>query len=523
MKGTLTTAGVRKLRPKGRTYEVTCSRLPGFVVRVLPSGRKVFLVRHLVDGRDTRVRIGPWSEALTVDEARQQALAILNDAAEPMAESAPVVRGPGSGAGRRTAPARRDAPKDMPRARERLGPDLSQRGDGTTIRELCERYEREFMPVYLKKSTATNYRRLIRDHIIPTFGDRHFESVRRREAKAMHTRLSDRPGLADYVLCVLGSLYTRIINDWELSEMRNPTAGIRRFGSRKVERFLTPEERRRVDEVFESAQSIPRGRPGHVEPFSVWAIKLLMLTGLRRDEILTLAWPMVDWQHACFHLPDTKTGQRSVLISDEVIALLREIQEGTGHPTRGLVVRGRRGTKLSAINQTWARIRDEAGIPDVRLHDLRHSFASDALMAGVPLAIVGEMLGHKQPNTTKRYAHLANNVVRDALVTATARIVSATQPRTVESRRARPRKPDFKPLRDAQWAQIAPLVDATRPRGGSPVDLRGVVDGIRWKIQRGARWRDLPEEYGTPTTCWRWHKRWSESGVWEQVLAKIAG
>ena len=127
-----------------------------------------------------------------------------------------------------------------------------------------------------------------------------------------------------------------------------------------------------------------------------------MLTGLRRDEILTLTWPMVDWQHACFHLPDTKTGQRSVAISGEVVALLREIHDATGNPRSGLVVRGSRGTKLSWINETWDRVRKAVGIPDVRLHDLRHSFASDALMAGVPLAIVGEMLGHKQPTTTQR-------------------------------------------------------------------------------------------------------------------------
>ena len=320
-------------------------------------------------------------------------------------------------------------------------------------------------------------------------------------------------GLADYVICVLGSLYTRIIDDWELSDMRNPVTGIKRFGSRRVERFLSPEERRAVEDVLDRRQKVLHGHPGHIEPFSVWAIKLLILTGLRRDEVLSLKWPMVDWQHSCFHLPDTKTGQRSVIVSGEVIRLLREIHDATGNPKRGIVVRGRRGTKLMSLNVTWKAVREEAGIPDVRLHDLRHSFASDALMAGVPLAIVGEMLGHKQAKTTMRYAHLANSVVRDALETTTSRILSATD----GSQRGGEEGAPFVPMSDAQWAQVAKIIEADRPRGGSPVDLRNIVDGIRWKLERGARWSDIPSHLGARTTATRWYKRWVASGAWEQV------
>ena len=161
------------------------------------------------------------------------------------------------------------------------------------------------------------------------------------------------------------------------------------------------------------------------------------------------------------------------------------------------MVRSRTGRKLSGLNQTWQNIREAVGIPDVRLHDLRHSFASDALMGGVPLAIVGEMLGHRQPSTTKRYAHLANRVVREALEHTAGLIVAATN-----TARALPVAP-FEPLRDVQWAAIVTLVDVDRPRNGKPVELRQVVDGIRWVHHTQGHWQDIPASYAASTTCWR--------------------
>ena len=102
-------------------------------------------------------------------------------------------------------------------------------------------------------------------------------------------------------------------------------------------------------------------------------------------------------------------------VPSHVMTLLRRIHDHTGNRKDSVVVRSRTGRKLSGLNLTWKNIREAVGIPDVRLHDFRHSFASDALMSGVPLALVGEMLGHHQPSTTKRYAHLASRVVREAL------------------------------------------------------------------------------------------------------------
>ena len=507
----LTTAQVRELKPRDKMYEVTCAAVAGFVVRVLPSGKKVFLVRRQVDGKYRREKIGPLGPSLGVDEARRRALLMLAGDAHDEVNAEPAVRRSEPAPARSRSVARRSAPPPVRQVEPVKPPEPAR----LTVRDLAERYTREFIDVYLKDSSAFNYRRHLELDILPVLGDRDFESITRADAQALHARLRKTPGSANYVLCILGSLYTRIIDDWELSDMRHPTAGVKRFKINTRERFLTPEERQRIQDATEAGLRTPSGRKGHLEPRGVWALQLLALTGLRRSEICDLTWPMVDWQHACLRLPDTKTGHRIVHISTQVVALLRHIHDQTGSPRRGRVVGSRTGERLVSINRTWATLRKAIDIPDVRLHDLRHSFASDALMGGVPLAVVGEMLGHRQPNTTKRYAHLANSVVRDAVEFTATRIVAAGH--TVNS----PSSTPFAPLRDDQWARIAPLVDAHRPRGGKPVELRRIVDGIRWVLHSKARWRDMPAIYGKSTTCWRWYNRWCEDGTWPTVEATI--
>jgi integrase/transposase len=494
----LTTATVRELKPRDKMYEVTCAAMPGFVVRVLPTGKKVFLVRHQIDGQWRREKIGLMGPSLGVDEARRRAVLMM-------------------GVGERSEPTVQPAAgHNAPRSKRRVEHVKQVESRRLTVRELADRFVREYVDVYLKAGTAINYRKHLADHILPVLGDRDFESVTSSDVQALHASLKHKKASANYVVCVVGSLYTRIIDEWKLSTMHNPNHKIRLFKMKKRERFLTPEERQHVEETLLRGLQIPPGRKGHLDRMGVWALQLLSLTGLRRDEILTLTWPMVNWQHGCLNLPDTKTGQRDVPIPSHVMTLLKRIHDHTGNRKDGLVVRSRTGRKLSGLNLTWKNIREAVGIPDVRLHDLRHSFASDALMGGVPLAIVGEMLGHRQPSTTKRYAHLANRVVREALEHTAGIIVAATS-----TPRALPVAP-FEPLRDVQWAAIVTLVDGDRPRGGKPVDLRQVVDGIRWVLHTQAHWSDIPASYASSTTCWRWYKRWCADGTWPKVEALLA-
>jgi integrase/transposase len=504
----ITAAFVRECKPRATMYEVTCDALPGFILRVLPTGKKVALVRYRVDGKDHRVKIGLLGPALPIEEARRRAALMLADVA--IDESADEPAGP---------------PAAVRRARlKQVEPEKSQ---VVPLRELAERFVRTYVDVYLKPGTAERYRHQLKTIIlpgladkekkIPPLGDRDFRTIKRADVQELHGQMKDRPGAANNMVMVFASLYARIIEDWEIApDMRNPAHGCMLYPMPKRERFLTPEERQRLHAVVQAGLKIPAGRRGNIKIQSVWALELLALTGRRRDELLTLTWPMIDWQHSMMNLPDTKGGQLKVPVSGRVLALLKHIHEQASRPRTGYVLRTDKGTRLTSVNGTWYRIRKAADLMDVRLHDLRHSFASDALMSGVPLATVGKLLGHKQARSTERYAHLANDVIRQGLEQATSRIVEAVTPVA-----ALPPAP-FKAMSDKQWKAIAAIVESTRGTGGGPrTDLRQIVDGIRWVLHTGAKWREIPGEYGKATTAWRWYERWCSDGTWQQIAATL--
>jgi len=385
-----------------------------------------------------------------------------------------------------------------------------------TLRELAERFLRLKADVRLASGTAERYRRHIKKILVPQFGDRDWRSIRRSEISALHGSLKDTPGKANNLLMTASSLFTWILKDLDIDDGHNPAHGIEHFPTKKRERFLTPEERQQIQMVIDKGLKTSKGRKGHLHIASVWALDLLALTGRRRNEIIFLKWEMIDWQHGIMDLPDTKGGQLKIPVSKHVLGLLKYIHEQTGNPRTGYVLRGPRGTRIKSINRTWENIRVAAGIPDVRLHDLRHSFVSDALMCGLPLAVVGEMLGHKDDRTTKRYAHLANHVVRQGLEAATDRIVAASRPVAALT------PPPFERLTDRQWKRIARTVEATRGTcGGKRTDLRRMVDAVRWVLHNGAKWRELPKDLGPATTCWRWYERWCGDGTWSQLTAAL--
>ena len=508
-------AFVRECKARAKMYEVTCDGLPGFILRVLPTGKKVALVRYRVAGKDHRERIGLLGPTLSLDEARQRAAIML----------ANVAASEGDGATTSASMAGTRAPvKQVEPARSQI----------ETLRSLAERFIRVHVDVRLKPGTAERYRQNLRDVILPyketednetegkpredkpPFGDRDFRSIKRSEINELHASLSKTKAAANSVLGTISSLFSWIYKDREIVDLRNPAFGIDRFPLKKRERFLTPEERQRVQAVIDAGLKIPAGRKGHLHIATVWAFDLLALTGRRRNEIVLLKWEMVNWQHAFLDLPDTKGGQLKIQVSKHVLGLLKYIHDQTGNPRTGYVLRGRKGTQIKSINRSWENVRAAAGIPDVRLHDLRHSFASDALMCGVPLAVVGAMLGHKHDRTTQRYAHLANDVVRDGLEAATDRIVGATRGVAMLT------PPPFERLTDRQWKRIAAIVEATRGTcGGTRTDLRRAVDAIRWVLHNGAKWREMPKNLGRATTCWRWYERWCGNGTWARITAAL--
>jgi integrase len=153
-----------------------------------------------------------------------------------------------------------------------------------------------------------------------------------------------------------------------------------------------------------------------------------MFTGCRRSEIIELRWQDVDFERQFLRLPDSKSGQKVVYLNPPAIAVLNELPRASGNPHA--IVGARVGAPLRGIDKTWLRIRKAAGLYDVRLHDLRHSFASVGVAGGLSLPIIGALLGHKHSATTARYAHLSADPLRAANDAVGARIAAAMNRKT---------------------------------------------------------------------------------------------
>ena len=191
---------------------------------------------------------------------------------------------------------------------------------------------------------------------------------------------------------------------------RNPCRHVRYYREQSRERFLTPEEFRRLGAALKKFEA-----QGSMQPSAVAAIRLLMLTGCRSDEILTLKWDDVDRTARVLRLRDAKTGPRMVPLTGPVLKVLDGIERAEGVPW---VLRGAKPrSRLACLSWHWRRLKQETGLHDVRVHDLRHSYASRALALGESLPVIGRLLGHARVGTTAKYAHL----VRDAEKAAAAR------------------------------------------------------------------------------------------------------
>ena len=348
-------------------------RLTGFGVRVYPTGGKVYLAQARGPEGPKRIKVGRHG-VLNADEARKRAaliIARIRAGEEPVPEPVAAV--------------------------------------GPTVAEVAERFRRDHIAVRLKASSARRLESVIQRHILPAFGNRPMVGIERKDVLALHQRMSGTPNQANRMLRTLSLMYT-LARDWGmlpagvLSAGHNPCTGVMKYPERKRERFLTDAEFERLGDVLKDAQM-----RGGASESSMAAIRLLLLTGCRKSEILTLRWEHVDLPAAQLHLPDAKTGARTVSLPEEAVKVLEEIRRVPGNPW---VIAGRKpNTHLMSLDVGWRTLRSRAGLEDVRIHDLRHSYASRALALGESLPMIGKLLGHKQIETTARYAHLADDSV----------------------------------------------------------------------------------------------------------------
>lgn len=257
----------------------------------------------------------------------------------------------------------------------------------------------------LKPRTREEYERLFRVHILPELGGHKVDAITRADVSRFHAERAGIPAGANFALACFSKFMSWCEEHGYRAENSNPCRRIAKYRARKVERYLSLEEFARLGRVLD--QLAEEGGEG---VFVVAAVRLLSLSGARLNEILTLKWTYVDFQRSMLFLPDSKTGQKTIRLNTQAIEILRGLPRLKGNP---YVLAGREeGKHLVNLQKPWRRIRALAGLDDVRIHDLRHSYASMAAAAGASLPMIGKLLGHSQPQTTNRYVHLTEDPVQ---------------------------------------------------------------------------------------------------------------
>ena len=248
-------------------------------------------------------------------------------------------------------------------------------------------------------------RSAIRRHILPVLGKTPIEAVERAQVVELHQGLCEAPAAANRAVRVLSTMY-RLAGEWGMApEGTNPCRAIARYPARRRERFLTDAEFTRLGRALDETEA-----GGSASAPAVAALRLLALTGCRKSEILSLRWEDVSLEEAELRLADSKTGARVVPLPPPAVELLGKLPRLSGNPW---VIPGKKpGTHLRDVDNAWRIVRARAGLGGVRLHDLRHSYASRALGEGLPM--IAKLLGHAHVETTARYAHLARDSVRES-------------------------------------------------------------------------------------------------------------
>ena len=358
------------IKPNGVDHFIWDQQLSGFGVRISPKGQKSFLVQYRYQGRTQRMRIGRLG-LITTDEARRKARILLGEAE----------------AGQNPA---------LAASTKRKSPKLS---------EVSERFIKEHIETRLKPSTQGNYLSVLRTYILPALGHKRITDITLADLSAIHTSLSHKPSQANRSILVMSKLLN-LSEQWGLRTMgSNPCRHIQLFKDKKRNRFLDKSELKRLWATLDNAHS-----EGMVGLYAMNAYKLLILTGCRLGEIQTLKWSYIRGNRVEF--PDSKTGYKRLPLNAAAMEILEQTPKKVGNPY--VICGEKEGAHIVNLQKSWRRIRNKAGFDDLRIHDLRHTFASQAVMNGTPLAMVSKLLGHAKITTTMRYAHLADSELLQA-------------------------------------------------------------------------------------------------------------
>jgi integrase len=410
MKARLTKRTVEAIAHGDSDIFVWDEDLPGFGVKVTTKGRRIYLLQYRYRRRVYRYTIGRHEVDINAHKARNEAVRLRGLVAS----------------GKNPA---------VERVQDRAAP---------TIAEFAERYMQEHAIPHKKPSSVATDRRNLDNHLIPLIGrllmvDVEPADVARlirdiaagktaRDQKTKKKRgrriVEGGNGVANRVLALLSKMLT-LAEVWGLRPRgSNPCRYTAKFKEHKVERFLSNEELGRLGAALAIAdrnafpkrirlkESTNCSSALSEHPSAIAAVRLLLFTGCRVSEILSLKWSQVDLERRLILLPDSKTGAKAVYLSNAAIGVIKGLTPVKGNPY--FLPGYRPGKPFLSIRRPWKRICAAAGLRNLRLHDLRHSFASIGASGGLSLPMIGALLGHAQPATTARYAHLAASPIQEA-------------------------------------------------------------------------------------------------------------
>ena len=406
----LTKRLIETLEPSDKDYVIWDNKISGFGEKVTPKGRKAYLFKYRSeDGRQRKPSIGVHGN-ITCEQAREVA---ANWHAE-------IIKG-------------NNPAEEKKKAKNSL-----------TISQLCDRFIEEHASIRKKQGGLELDKTVIRLYVKPMLGSLKTATVSKADIQKFHLALKNKPAQANRILRLLSKMFN-LAEDWELRPQNsNPVKNVERYKEDARERYLTPQE---LDSLGKALEESEQGDLESVHFISL--VRLLLLTGARLREIMHAKWEWIDWDHGLLKLPDSKTGKKTIHLSPAVLNVLENTPRIDKNPF--IIVGAREGQPLISPKKPWMRIKERAtllllkkddtygdlakqaktyqelcqlaeqhnlekpiGMTDVRLHDLRHTFASICVRQGMSLQMVSKLLGHAKASTSERYAHLAHDPISNA-------------------------------------------------------------------------------------------------------------
>lgn len=404
----ITKRAMLSAKPKSSEFTIWDDAVSGFGVRIRPSGNKSYVVVYRAGfgrGSPTRRYTIGKIDKISPELARARAKAILGSVAHGL-----------------------DPATD--KADERCMP---------AIAELADRFIEEHVVAKRKSQTVKLYRDVLSRVVKPAFGTTKADKLSRQQVAKLHSSLAKTPFQANRVLAIIASMYSFAQRAGVVPEFFNPTRHVEKFKEHRRERFLTGAELERLGQAIREAETAGfawsinqtqkpskhlakrEHRFTKVDQSAIAAIRLLLFTGCRLREILHLRWENIDAERGMVFLPDSKSGRKTIVLNAPALTVLNSL------PVLGpfVIPSGRPNIPKHDLKRPWAAIIKRAGLEGLRLHDLRHTYASVGAGGGLGLPIIGRLLGHTQPATTARYAHLDSDPLRQATEAIGNRIASA--------------------------------------------------------------------------------------------------